>query len=405
MSQRKETGIKKSTKSSFNAPHQFEPLLPEKEVVGLLSRAGQSIDLSQRLSGKAHTTTLQKLHELVREMNSYYSNKIEGQSTHPLNIKRALKREFVDQPEIARLQRIAVAHIEAEQQLEKEIAGNVEPLTAEFARSAHQAMYSRLSPGDRRTKDGSMIKPGAWRQETVTVGLHIPPAPDAIPRFMARYEEAYRPQGSWDSRLLKIACAHHRLAWIHPFTDGNGRAARLVTHAALHPITSGLWSVNRGLARRREEYYARLADADEPRRGDLDGRGNLSEEGLRRWCEFFLEVCVDQASFMTRMLDLDGIKARIQALVAFRAATQKSMRSEAVLPLHHLFAAGPVTRAEFKQMTGLGDRSAQLLLSNLLAQKLIESETPYGPVRFGLPLDALHLLFPDLYPEAATRVE
>ena len=235
------------------------------------------------------------------------------------------------------------------------------------------------------------------------VGRHVPPIPESIPRFLERYEEAYAPRRAWDEEILKIACAHQRLAWIHPFSDGNGRAARLVTHAALFPVTGGLWSVCRSLARRRDEYYARLEDADEPRRGDLDGQGNLSEEGLRHWSAFFLDVCDDQVSFMSRMLDLDEMKTRIRALIEFRAATDKALRAEAVTPLHYLFAAGPRGRGEFKQFTGLGDRTAQALLSRLLESGLVESESPLGPVSFGMPLDALQFLFPDLYPEAATR--
>jgi Fic family protein len=164
-----------------------------------------------------------------------------------------------------------------------------------------------------------------------------------------------------------------------------------------------LWSVCRGLARRRDEYYARLENADEPRRGDLDGRGNLSEEGLRRWCGFFLDVCDDQVSFMSRMLDLDEMKTRIRALIEFRAASDKALRAEAVVPLHYLFAAGPLARGELKQLTGLGDRTAQALLSRLLATGLVESDSSLGPVSFGMPLDALPFLFPDLYPEAAAR--
>jgi Fic family protein len=388
----------------LNSPSQFEPLLPEKEVERLLALARESIESSMRLTGKAHHTTLRKLRELVRAMNSYYSNRIEGQGTHPLNIERALGKDFSAKPAVARLQRIAVAHIEAEKQLEAEVQGGKSALTVEFVRVAHAAMFSRLSPDDRRTGDGALIEPGAFRREGVTVGAHVPPEPAAIPRFLTRYEEAFGTQGALDTQLLKIACAHHRLAWIHPFRDGNGRAVRLVTHAALHAISGGLWSVNRGLARRREEYYARLAGADEARRGDTDGRGNLSEEGLRHWCEFFLEECIDQVSFMTRMLDLDGMKTRIQALVTFRAATRR-LRIEAALPLYHLFAAGPLSRAEFKQMTGLRDRSAQGLLSALLSQALVESDAPLGPVRFGLPLDALQFLLPGLYPEVDSQAE
>lgn len=108
---------------------------------------------------------------------------------------------------------------------------------------------------------------------------------------------------------------------------------------------------------------------------------------------------------MSRMLDLDGMKQRIEALIKFRAAADKDIRPEAILPLHHLFAAGPVTRGEFIQLTGLGERTGRSLLSRLLAAKLVTSETPRGPVNFGLPLDSLHFLLPELYPEANTKNE
>ena len=77
------------------------------------------------------------------------------------------------------------------------------------------------------------------------------------------------------------------------------------------------------------------------------------------------------------------------------------MRKEAALPLHYAFTAGPLTRAEFTQMTGLGERTARSLLSYLLSTGLMVSDTKLGPVRLGLPLDALQFLFPSLYPEAA----
>lgn len=54
-------------------------------------------------------------------------------------------------------------------------------------------------------------------------------------------------------------------------------------------------------------------------------------------------------------------------------------------------------------MTGLGAKVAQMLLSRLLKTGLVETDTTLGPVRFGLPLNALQFYFPDLYPEAATR--
>lgn len=100
--------------------------------------------------------------------------------------------------------------------------------------------------------------------------------------------------------------------------------------------------------------------------------------------------------------DLDSMKRRIDAFVTFRSTEEKGIRREAILPLHHLFAAGPLTREEFSQATGLGERMARSLMSALVKEGMLVSDTPKGPVRLGLPLHALQFLFPTLYPEAAT---
>lgn len=386
----------------YRQPHQFEPLLPQKNLDDFRSRSRAIVQASLELGARAHVTTRAALKELVRAMNSYYSNRIEGQGTHPRNIERALRKDFSDKPEVARLQRIALAHIEAEKTLEEKTISGTNPRVSSFAIQAHKELYGRLSKEDRTTKDGLAAEPGVLRDRNVDVGRHVPPAHESVPVFLRRFDEIYGPERSWDELVVAVACAHQRFTWIHPFTDGNGRAARLQTQCALIMVTSGLWSPNRGLARSREDYYARLADADEPRRGDLDGRGNLSEEGLCHWVDFFLNVCEDQVSFMQNMFDIDNMKRRIEALITFRGTEDKSIRLEAILPLFHLFAAGPLSRGEFQQMTGLGERVARSLLSRLLSSGLVVSDGPYAPVRFALPLDALQFLFPELYPEAAT---
>ena len=92
--------------------------------------------------------------------------------------------------------------------------------------------------------------------------------------------------------IIAAAAAHHRLAWIHPFLDGNGRVIRLISYATLLDTldTGGIWSIARGLARN-VDAYAHLANCDLPRRNDLDGRGNLSEEALAEFTRFFLDIC------------------------------------------------------------------------------------------------------------------
>jgi Fic family protein len=358
---------------------------------------------SIQLTRSAHPATIASLRELMRGMNSYYSNKIEGQSTHPLSIERALKMDFSGKPDIAKLQRLALSHIEAERELEQRVESGENPMTAQSLKLAHTALYGHLSAEDRISPDGHLVAPGVLRTQQVSVGRHEPPLWSTLPAFLSRLDEVYARSVSLDDMLIIIAAAHHRVAWVHPFLDGNGRATRLQTHCALYPISAGLWSMSRGLARNRETYYAKLEAADHHRQGDLDGRGNLSEKLLAEWCEWFISIADDQVSFMSRMLNTDEMKARIAAFIYFRSGFDKKLRAEAIVPLYHLFLAGPTSRGEFLQMTGLGERTARLLLSRLIETGLVYSSGHVAPVQIAFPLHSLQFLFPELYPEAATQ--
>lgn len=387
----------------YDKPHQFEPLLPSQRRIELGERARPVIEAALRLQGSAHGTTLAELRGLVRAMNSYYSNRIEGQSTHPAHIVQALKADFSASPGIATRQRLALAHIRTEAQLEAQVTQESAALHSRTLLLAHRLLYEQLPDLDGITPEGLPVHPGQPRRHDVTAHRHQPPTHASIPLFLARADERYARTWGLEDLLVAAACAHHRMTWVHPFADGNGRACRLQTHAALQSLTHGLWSVNRGFARQREAYYLHLSEADMARQGDLDGRGNLSERMLMAWCEFFIHTCLDQVRFMTHMLNLDELKERLAALVAIRAqqAGQTGYRPQAVLALHHVFALGPVARGEFVQLTGLADRTGRKVLAQLLADGLLLSDSPKGPVRMGFPIDALGLLFPNLYPEAA----
>lgn len=391
----------------YSHPDQFEPLMPRSPGArqgGLLALAGEVAARALAMKRMVHPVTEARLAQLLRSVNSYYSNQIEGQHTHPLDIERALKKNFSNEPDKARRQRVAVAHIEAQREMEGWLADEpVEVYAPSFLSRLHEAFYKRFDPQERVTPEGDIVVPGAWRDKEVKVGVHVPPVYTSIAVFLARAEEVYGAASGLDEQLIACACAHHRLAWVHPFRDGNGRVMRLQSQAALLKIGvgSGLWAVSRGLARKVQTYYDRLTDADSPRRGDYDGRGNLSEAGLVAFARFFLETCLDQVTFMGGMLDLDQFRQRLRAYVILRSEAGGGIRREAELPLYHLFLAGEITRGEFKQMSGLGARTADTLLAALLKAEMVESDSSRGPLRFGLPLEALAYYFPRLYPEAA----
>jgi Fic family protein len=392
----------------YDDPAQMEPLLPGEHRLGpLLEQAGDLIRAADRLGGMCQPGALAGLRTLLRAMNSYYSNKIEGQHTLPLEIEQALHNDYSTDADKARRQRLAVAHMATEQSLESRWpVWNAQHIwSAQMVCDIHQDLFARLPEADRLLPGGTQaLQPGVLRTQQVSVGVHAAPAADSLPAFLARWGSFYSQVRRGEMQVLAMAAAHHRLAWIHPFLDGNGRVARLHTHLVLGHLglTNGLWSPLRGFARTHETYYARLAAADEPRAGDLDGRGNLSERGLEQWMGYVLEQCLDQVRFMSGLLHLPGMKERIAACLSFEHnVVKQGVRTEALRALHYLFATqGELERADFKAMLGLGERLATAQVAALLKRGLVETDSPYGKLRFGVPQHALRFYFPRLWPEA-----
>ncbi len=385
--------------------HQFEPLLPsDVRMEDLLAKAH---DLSRLATGLAGVRVPPELRSLLRSMNSYYTNRIEGQHTRPHEIEQALQQDFSKDSVLAAKQRLAIAHIEAEQVLEQRYAGTegaARLYTPEAVQDIHDALFSRLPATDLLTSEREPIVPGALREREVRVGQHVAPTHASVPLFLQRWAAFYGGVRRGEAALVALACAHQRLGWVHPFVDGNGRVVRLHTHTWLTAMgyTGGLWSPLRGFARSTERYYALLADADSPRRGDLDGRGNLSEQALIAWAHYVLDICLDQVRFMAGLLDFGAIKNRIEACLAYEANVLKQgVRQEALRGLHYLFLSGEeMPRGEFKAMLGMSERSATDVLGALVKRGLLKSDSPQGRVRFGLPQHALRFMFPQLWPEA-----
>jgi Fic family protein len=392
----------------------FQPLLPEGAANGpLLERAAALVTESLRLESAARGMMV-ALSPLLRGLNSYYSNKIEGQHTRPSDVERALRNQFDSDAKQARKQRLAVAHIEAEAALEATSPPDREALYAPaFVQRIHAELYERLPDADRLNDDGMPVGPGHWRTSLVTAGRHLAPASAQIMPLLAEWQRAYARLPGLEHAIVGACCSHHRLLWIHPFLDGNGRIARLHTHLVLTALqlTHGIWSPLRGMARDQEGYYARLNNADLPRRNDLDGRGPLSMEELVAFAGWMLDVCLDQARFMRGLVGLEGFKERLADLLRWLAAHPWPIGSEtsvakleALEALHYVSISGPLERARFTAMTGLPPRTARRVLSTLLDFGLLISDGPRSPVRFGVPLRSLRFLFPRLWPEAEADV-
>ncbi len=400
----------------YSQPRQMEPLLPQL-TAELEDQAREVLSRSAALCGKLPPVTQRALTELLRIINSYYSNLIEGHSTHPVEIERAMREDYSRDPAKRHLQLESLAHINCQRKIEKRI--QEEPILSvadpDFLRWIHRIFYEQL-PGELRrvrneqTGESLEVVGGELRQHEIQVGRHIGPTRASIPDFLQRFGNFYRSGAHHGlTPILAAAASHHRLMWIHPFLDGNGRVARLYTDAVFRKIPLlgyGLWNVSRGLARSRDEYMAALSGADAPRRHDYDGRGNLSNEGLTQFCRFFLDICLDQISYMDNLLVLDGLLERLRGYVQLRSAKllpgpspgAGPLKPEAAFMLQDVLLRGEVARGDLTRVSGLPERTARLIIAQLLEEKILVSDMPKGPVRIEFPTYLAGYLFPDLFP-------
>ena len=382
----------------------MEPMLPAQGQRELEDMAMDLAKKSSALTGTLHPVVRQSVGDLVRSMNCYYSNLIEGHDTHPRDIDKALVGDFSGQLEKRNLQLEAKAHIEVQRMIDRDEAPMVFPAKA-FLLWVHREFCSRLPQEllqveNPDTHEIQEVIPGEWRTTEVSVGRHVPPLAENLEYFMNRFEEAYSPDNlSKVQQVVAIAASHHRLVWIHPFLDGNGRVARLYSHAFLlrTELGSSLWSISRGLARKVETYKSTLMAADVARKGDLDGRGSLSHEELVNFCRFFLETCIDQVGFITGLLDVDQLLTRMEIHVREEIAGKRLPKGAFPL-LREAFYTGEFRRGKVTEITGYQERQARGILSKLLEKGYLTSSTERGPVRLGFPPEAVERWLPGLYP-------
>lgn len=384
----------------------MEPLLIRE---GSRHRAGLTdlaLELAQKSAGFRRSlpaSLLASLAGLVRAMNCYYSNLIEGHDTHPVEIERALKGDYSADARQRDLQLEAKAHIAVQRWIDGGgLAGRA--VAVDSIRAVHRR-FCELLPDDLlwveapATGERIRVVPGELRARDVAVGGHVPVSAPAVPRFLERFEEAYGRLGKTDT-IIAAAAAHHRLVWIHPFIDGNGRVARLMSHATLLETldTGAVWSIARGLARNVGDYKAHLAACDRTRRNDLDGRGHLSEESLAAFTRFFLTVCIDQVAFMEGLMQPDRLRARI-ALWAEEEIRLNRLPPKSGAVLDALLYRGELPRGDVAAIVGTGDRQARRVVAALIERGVLISDSPRAPLRLAFPAALASRWLPGLFPE------
>jgi len=384
----------------------MEPLLVTESSKHRTALTDLAVELAARSAGFRRSLppgVLTGLADLVRAMNCYYSNLIEGHDTHPIDIERALKNDYSTNAEKRNLQLEAKAHITVQKWIDEggltgraATPGGLLEIHRRFCELLPEELLWITHPD---TGEQVRIAPGALRERDVKVGNHVPVSPGALTRFLDRFAAAYAKLGRTDA-ILAAATAHHRLLWIHPFIDGNGRVARLMSYAMLLETldTGGIWSIARGLARNENRYKKLLMACDLPRRNDLDGRGNLSEEALAEFTSFFLTTCIDQVDFMEKLVQPERLRDRILIW------TEEEIRADTLPPnsgavLEAVLFRGELPRGDVAKLLNVGDRQARRVTSALIEHEVLTSEGTRAPLRLAFPARLAGRWMPGLFPE------
>ena len=408
---KKETDIKADMEAAFDRGESTAIMEPLQISEGSRHRAALtelSVELAAKSAGFRRSLpegVVFALSELVRAMNCYYSNLIEGHNTHPVDIERAMRDDYSAEPKKRDLQLEARAHVMVQKWIDEGGLDGGRATTLEGICEIHKRFGDLLPEELLWVEDpdsGERVRftPGELRLRDVQVGNHIPVSAGALPRFLRRFEEVYSKHKKAET-IFSAAAAHHRLLWIHPFLDGNGRVARLMSYAMLREAldTGGIWSIARGLARQESKYKQHLIACDQPRRGDMDGRGSRSESALAEFTEFFLQTCIDQVTFMEQLVQPDKLRERIR-LWAEEEIRTDGLPQKAGNVLEAILYRGELPRGDVPGIVGTGERQARRIVSALQDAGVITSKSTRAPLHIAFPAKLAGRWMPGLFPEA-----
>ena len=247
----------------------------------------------------------------------YIETKIEGETASP--------REDEGIQEIANIE-LAMGYIE-------EYIGSGYPINETFLKAIQQIIVQDLG------REGDMYA-GAYRPANVRIAnsSHCPPESNLVPVYMEELFSFLRDDASFQFDLIKVALAHHRLVWIHPFNNGNGRTVRLFTYALLLHYKFGVDIADRIInptaifCSDRDRYYQMLSEAD-----------SGEEDKLLAWCEYVLSGLKVEIEKVKRLCDYDYVQRRI-----LMPALDQALEREHITDMEHKILVIAVKKKELQ---------------------------------------------------------
>lgn len=251
-----------------------------------------------RLGGSTPAPVFFQLKHIFHMLESLGSARIEGNHT---TLADYVESRLEAKPAKLSDQLREMANIEEAMSFIEEHFEPGQDVTEHFIRELHAMTVQGLE------REGDAT-PGAYRQGSVKISQseHLPPEAVTVPQYMAELVQFINRPDPAKYDLIKVALAHHRFAWVHPFGNGNGRAVRLLTYTLLIKYGFNVKAGGRVLnptavfCNDRDQYYAMLGKAD-----------TGTPEGREAWCVYVLSGMLDELRKVDQLTDATYLIERI----------------------------------------------------------------------------------------------
>ena len=271
-----------------------------------------------QIGGTTPLLVFLQLKEVFHLLESLASARIEGNHTTLADYVEARVADGTVRSEQLR----EIDNIEQAMQQVEDAVQPGEPLAEHLLRGLHATTVAGLErEGDRN--------PGAYRSGPVRIAQadHLPPEALRVPEYMGELVTFINHNDAPKYDLMKVALAHHRFAWVHPFGNGNGRVVRLLTYAMLIKYGFQVNGIGRLLnpaavfCADRNRYYTMLGQADAG-----------TNDGLEQWCTYVLTGVRDELNKVDRLADYTHLQAKVLLpAVAFARERQHITAQEAAV--------------------------------------------------------------------------
>lgn len=318
-----------------------------------------------RLEGSTPAPVFFQLKHIFHMLESLGSARIEGNHT---TLADYVESRLEEQPPALSDQLREMANIEEAMAYIEEHFEPGQDVTEHFVRELHAMAVQGLE------REGDAT-PGAYRQGAVKISLseHLPPEAVMVPHYMSELVSFINRADAAKYDLIKVALAHHRFAWIHPFGNGNGRVVRLLTYTLLIKYGFNVKAGGRVLnptavfCNDRDRYYAMLSQAD-----------TGTADGLEAWCIYVLDGMLDELRKVDQLTDRTYLIDRILVPALHYARERELVTRLEEQVLLTTARAGVVKASDLKDvMAGMNETQRTYQIRKLVERRML------APIREG----------------------